>query len=1220
MKKHKINILEKIWKIGVGASLLMTLFLSTSSAAPVKIMPLGDSITHENYRDANITTPEANRTSYRDDLLTSLTADNYSIDFVGSLNSGSAKMPDADHEGHNGIEDGELAAGVEANLTANPAEIVLLHIGTNGDITDEDASDVNTLLDNIDTYEQTNATHVKVVLARIINCWEDWNNTAAGVPFDACTPAVQTRISNFNNNIDTMVATRIAAGDDITVVDMENGAGFDYNASDMIDDLHPNDTGYAKMAVQWHNALKTVIPTHQWKLDEAATPYVDDYRANNGILVQNSPTPVAGQIGGAQAFVKSAVFADEIAIPDDNSSDWTPTDDFTLSLWVNTTQVDPGAAIMLGRNEAAGNAGAGWYVGTFTNDVAFVLRDSNGNQNFLDTLTTVNDGNWHHIVAVRKGSTNQNSLYIDGIHIITDTNNTTFTGTFASTATILIGNLTPADNFDFNGSVDEVTTYDGALDANQVKQLFTIGQGSLSIVTTPVTTATVGQAYSYDVNSSDEAATAYSLTTNPAGMSIDGDGIISWTPADMVNAPVTVEGTDGTNTANQSFTVQARISDILPASMIHYWKLDENDPADKIYLDAFDGATDATCAAGCPTQEDPGQVDEAQLFAANSDLSVPDDDSFDLGAAQSFTVAFWIKPDNSAGLEVAIGRHPGASGNDAWWVGRDGTKVQLSIGEFIQSVGDIDDTGNVWTHITVVKDVAAGQIILYVNGLKDSNETITATSNFTGTEPVKIGWFDSSFKLNGALDDIAIFDSALNDANITQNYQNGLAGKGYDNPDTTPPVITRTGPTPVEVIRGSGPYIDAGAEATDDVDGNITANIVIGGDVVDVNTVGEYNVTYNVSDAAGNAAVEVVRTVNVVDKTIPVITRLGVEPASVVLGTPYVDAGASATDDVDGNITANIVTGGDVVDVNTLGQYIVTYNVSDAAGNAAVQVTRTVNVVDAGTPVITLLGTSPVEIFLGTAYVDAGATATDDVDGDITANIVTVNPVDTNTLGEYNVTYNVSDNASNPAVEVIRTVRVIADNVAPVITLLGTTPVTLEQGTIYTDAGATALDNVDGTITANIITVNPVDTNTVGQYTVTYNVSDAAGNAATEVTRTVNVTVPTPPTDPDWLEKDGNTYSVGSSSVEVDPALGVVVVVTADKVTFTKTDTSGNEIYIDMLSDGTIKTGYRQGGVDVPTATTAFAPGTKATIVEDNGEIVIIIDAPLTTNLTFGGK
>ena len=80
-----------------------------------------------------------------------------------------------------------------------------------------------------------------------------------------------------------------------------------------------------------------------------------------------------------------------------------------------------------------------------------------------------------------------------------------------------------------------------------------------------------------------------------------------------------------------------------------------------------------------------------------------------------------------------------------------------------------------------------------------------------------------------------------------------------------------------------------------------------------------------------------------------------------------------------------------------------------------------------------------------------------------------------------------------------------SDTIIPVITLEGEPSVTVEVGTSYTDAGATASDNIDGDITNNIITVNTVDTDVVASYTVTYNVLDSSGNAATEVTRTVNV-------------------------------------------------------------------------------------------------------------------
>src|SRR5690606_15325367 len=63
-------------------------------------------------------------------------------------------------------------------------------------------------------------------------------------------------------------------------------------------------------------------------------------------------------------------------------------------------------------------------------------------------------------------------------------------------------------------------------------------------------------------------------------------------------------------------------------------------------------------------------------------------------------------------------------------------------------------------------------------------------------------------------------------------------------------------------------------------------------------------------------------------------------------GDPFVDPGATAFDFVDGDLTADIVVeGADDVDTGTLGTYLITYNVSDAAGNAADEVTRTVNVV-----------------------------------------------------------------------------------------------------------------------------------------------------------------------------------------------------------------------------------------------------------------------------------
>lgn len=79
--------------------------------------------------------------------------------------------------------------------------------------------------------------------------------------------------------------------------------------------------------------------------------------------------------------------------------------------------------------------------------------------------------------------------------------------------------------------------------------------------------------------------------------------------------------------------------------------------------------------------------------------------------------------------------------------------------------------------------------------------------------------------------------------------------------DTTPPVIIVSGRATVIVPLEGGPYVDAGATATDDTDGDITGRIVVGGLPIDTSVEGTYTVTYDVDDAAGNHAIQQTRTV-----------------------------------------------------------------------------------------------------------------------------------------------------------------------------------------------------------------------------------------------------------------------------------------------------------------------------------------------------------------------
>ncbi|MBA1331582.1 hypothetical protein QQ73_10710, partial [Candidatus Endoriftia persephone str. Guaymas] len=87
---------------------------------------------------------------------------------------------------------------------------------------------------------------------------------------------------------------------------------------------------------------------------------------------------------------------------------------------------------------------------------------------------------------------------------------------------------------------------------------------------------------------------------------------------------------------------------------------------------------------------------------------------------------------------------------------------------------------------------------------------------------------------------------------------------------------------------------------------------------------------------------------------------------------------------------------------------------------------------------------------------------------------------------------------------------------APVISLTGDNPLVVIVDNSYTEPGATATDNLDGDISASLaIDSSAVDTATIGSYSVTYDVTDASGNAATQLTRTVQVvsSAPNAPTN-----------------------------------------------------------------------------------------------------------
>lgn len=164
--------------------------------------------------------------------------------------------------------------------------------------------------------------------------------------------------------------------------------------------------------------------------------------------------------------------------------------------------------------------------------------------------------------------------------------------------------------------------------------------------------------------------------------------------------------------------------------------------------------------------------------------------------------------------------------------------------------------------------------------------------------------------------------------------------------DTTPPVISLTGGN-VTITQGDT-WSEPGYEAIDNADGDISVSGVTISGTVDTSTVGTYVLTYTATDASGNQA-STTRTVTVTefvpdDQTPPVISLTGGN-RTITVGDTWVDPGYSAIDDVDGNLTAQVVVTG-TVNTAVAGSYSITYTVSDSTGNTATA-TRIVTVLPA---------------------------------------------------------------------------------------------------------------------------------------------------------------------------------------------------------------------------------------------------------------------------------
>jgi hypothetical protein len=183
-------------------------------------------------------------------------------------------------------------------------------------------------------------------------------------------------------------------------------------------------------------------------------------------------------------------------------------------------------------------------------------------------------------------------------------------------------------------------------------------------------------------------------------------------------------------------------------------------------------------------------------------------------------------------------------------------------------------------------------------------------------------------------------------------------------------------------------------QAEDSCDSSITSNSVQmswGPRAFNCRVLGDYVRTYTVTDADNQKATKT-RTFVVQDSTDPTI-KIEPDNKNVIVeatrDAEYTDKGATCSDVIDGELSHAVEVSGEVVNMRIPATYTINYDCQDLSGNTAQTQTRTVIVKDTTAPELTLLGAKINYVEAGFPYIDAGATATDTLDGDITQYIWT---------------------------------------------------------------------------------------------------------------------------------------------------------------------------------------------------------------------------------------
>ena len=212
---------------------------------------------------------------------------------------------------------------------------------------------------------------------------------------------------------------------------------------------------------------------------------------------------------------------------------------------------------------------------------------------------------------------------------------------------------------------------------------------------------------------------------------------------------------------------------IKPSNAVSCWKLDRRTGA---VIDTY-GVNNGVNHNS--KREQKGRINNAFGFDGEGDyVLIPDSDSLDL--SNSLTISMWVNPNRHRNWQGLIGKWqtgqqsfaitPGSSGHIRWISSVSGRGVSNVI------IGKTPIPLKTWSHIAVTKD--GSSLKIYLNGRLDKDASIAAQL-FVGKSSLFIGSESTFWPFDGSIDEVIIFNTALNADELTAIYRSGVAGNSF---------------------------------------------------------------------------------------------------------------------------------------------------------------------------------------------------------------------------------------------------------------------------------------------------------------------------------------------------------------------------------------------------------------------------------------------------------